>query len=124
MASIETTRDEHDGLTVHTVAGEVSLDKIFECVRSYNQAGPTPNTLWDFRNGSIATPATDTMDPRTAEAAQLLASERSGKIALVVEGNLEFGVLRVWSAYTEAASEDLKLRLFHSYGNAIDWFKE
>jgi hypothetical protein len=124
MASIQTTRDEQRALTIHTVTGEVSLNKIFECVRSYNQAGPTPNTLWDFRNGSIPNPATDTIDPRTQESAQQIPTERSGKVALVVDGNLEFGVLRVWSAYTETVSDDLKLRLFHSYPNAIAWFEE
>lgn len=124
MSSIRTTRDEQADLTIHTVSGEVSLDSFFECVRHYNEAGPTPNTLWDFRHGSIPTGSADTIAPRTRESVELIPTERSGKIALVVEGNLEFGVLRIWSTYSESATDRLKLRLFHSYENAIAWFKE
>ena len=124
MSSIQTTRDEQADLTIHTVTGEVSLDRLFECVRLYNDAGPTSNTLWDLRHGSIPTVSTDTIAPRTRESAELIPTERSGKIALVVEGNLEFGVLRIWSTYSELATDRLKLRLFHNYDNAIAWFKE
>ena len=124
MVSIRTTRDEQAELTVHTVTGEVPLEEIFECVRVYNEAGPTANTLWDFRNGSVPTPTADDMERRPIESAQHIPAERSGKVALVAEGNLEFGVLKVWSAFTEVVSDDLKLRLFHSYNNAIAWFKE
>ena len=124
MSTIQTIRDAQAELTVHTVTGSVSLDEFFECVRRYNESGPTAQTLWDFRNGTIVTPHTDSVTTRTRENARLIPADRSGKVALLVQGNLEFGVLRIWSTYKESVTDKLKMRLFHSYDNAIDWLKE
>ena len=124
MPPIRTVRDTQGYLTIHTVSGEVSLDEVFECVRHYQEAGTTTSTLWDFRNGSIPTTPPEPTDTHARQVAGLIPAERSGKVALVAEGNLEFGVLRMWSTFAEVVSDKLQLRLFHSYDNAIEWLGE
>lgn len=124
MPDIQTKCEPQAELTIHTVNGAVTLEEFFDCVRRYNESGPTRSTLWDFRNGTIETPPADTVTARTRQSAQLIPAERSGKVALVVEGNLEFGVLQIWTTYSESVSDRLKLRLFQSYDNAIAWLEE
>ena len=109
---------EHD-LTIHTVRGTVRLDEIADHVRSYNAEGPSLNTLWDFRAGQV--PTTGDADQQSQALVSGIPADRIGKIAMVVTAGLDFGLLRIWSAYAEAATDTLKLKIFHDYDQALAW---
>ncbi len=121
MSSITSKFVAERDLTIHTVHGEVRLNEIADHVRQYNAKGPSLNTLWDFRSGQIPTLAADDAAQQSQALVADIPADRVGKVAMVVTAGLDFGLLRIWSAYAEA-TDALELKIFHDCDQAIAWF--
>ena len=121
MSSITSETVGAGKLTIHTVRGDVELMEIAKHIRDYNAQGPSLNTLWDFRKGQVPALMSNDGDQQTQRLVADIPADRIGKIAMVVTAGLDFGLLRLWSAYAEA-TDTLELKIFHDYDQAIGWF--
>ncbi len=121
MSSITSKTVAEGRLTIHTVRGDVELVEIAKHIRDYNAQGPSLNTLWDFRRGQVSALMTNDADQQSQQLVADIPPDRIGKIAMVVTAGLDFGLLRLWSAYAEA-TDALELKIFHDYDQAILWF--
>jgi hypothetical protein len=115
--SVDALRD----LTVFTVEGELSFEEQVEVLRIFYGGDPTTNVLWDFRNITGNRIQSEEASEIVSFIKRNEAKRPSGKTALVVSTDLDFGLSRVSQAYGESEGLPWEIRAFRSMESAYRW---
>jgi hypothetical protein len=113
------------GVITYAVTGELDIAELraaLEGIYSAPDFRPGMHSLWQMKEGTIAVPAT-----KLPELIQLL-NERSDKrgtgykVAIVVRGNLDFGLSTIFQMHAYSLPFDVKV--FQSLTQAREWLEE
>jgi hypothetical protein len=119
--TITSSVDDDKQLTIHTVIGEASFEEGMSTLRQFWEGRPTINVLWDFRKASLARVTAEETEETMNYIKRHSAKRSGGKTALVVSGELEYGLSRMSQAFGEIKNLTLEIEVFRSYEDAIEW---
>ncbi len=120
-----TTKVDYDNqLTTHTVIGEVTFEDAVTTLNQFWEGQQTINVLWDIRKGVVAD-----VSPKEAKIISNYIKYYSKKhpesrSAIVVSGDLEYGLSRMVQALGEIRGLSLQTGVFRSFKEAILWLDE
>ena len=113
---------DHDNqLTIHTVTGKPSFQDGMATFKNFYEGKPTQNVLWDFRKASLARISTKEIEAVLYYVQRHVEKRKGGKTAVLVSKNLEYGISRMVQALTEIKDIPLKIEIFRSIEEAIQW---
>ncbi len=113
---------DHDNqLTIHTVTGEPSFQDSMATFKNFYEGKPTQNVLWDFRKASLARISTKEIEAVLYYVQRHVEKRKGGKTAVLVSKNLEYGISRMVQALTEIKDIPLKIEIFRSIEEAMQW---
>lgn len=115
---IITTVNEDRQLTINIVAGEVTFDELMTVIKGFWEKSPTPNLLWDFREGALAGVGQKEIDIITN---YISIRGKPGKSAFVASGDLDYGVSRMISTHGQMKNSPRTSNTFRSMSEAIKW---
>ncbi len=121
-ATFETETDRETDLTIHTVIGDTTPELILAKMREYNAGDVSTKTLWDFRQAqAVARLPGGQIGSEASKLAGVVRNHPDRRTALVVVKNVDFGMLRMWTTYSEIAGMQLRVQVFYDYDKAIAW---
>ena len=120
---ITTKKSIKEDLTEHVVTGEVFDKEMFECEKQFYDSGPTNLQLWDMSAAKLTNITIEGMRQFMARSARLGKIRSSGRTAVVVKSQLQYGLGRVGETFGEFESLPYSFRLFKDRNEALDWLK-
>ena len=118
---ITTSVDSDKQLTTHTVIGEASFEEGMTTLKQFWEGQPTMNVLWDFRKASLARVSSEETEAIMNYIKRHSEKRSGGKTALVVSGDLEYGLSRMSQMLADLHSISLQMEVFRSFKEAIQW---
>ena len=121
--SITTETDNDRQLTIHTGIGNVTFEEFMELMKQFYADPQTMNVLWDVRKAIIDISFKETevlvnyITPYSNKRA-------SGKSAVVISRELEYGMSRVVKNLLEINKIPFRFKIFRSYEEAMHWLDE
>jgi hypothetical protein len=116
---------EHPGLTRLEVIGSPRWEDVVEASITYNRAGPSRLTLWDYRRGSLPDLNTFQAGDGARRSAEQYVDLPERRVAVVTATDRDFGITRMIHAYTQGLIEDRHWssagRPFRDYEAAVSW---
>ena len=124
IMSITTSVENDNQLTIHTVTGEASFEEGITTLKQFYEDRPTMNTLWDFRTANLVRLSSKETEAIMDYIKHHSEKRSGGKTALVVSGDLEYGLSRMAQALAEIKSLSFQMEIFRSFKEAIQWIGE
>jgi hypothetical protein len=121
MATIETTRDDENDLTVFTVKGELTAKEILHFASEYYAKKTTRLVLWDVTSGTAGAISNDDFRQIAEQMKNYTSKRKGGKTAFVVKSNLDFGLGRMYGAFAEIEHLPVAYRTFRTIEEAKNW---
>ena len=117
MVTIDT--DSVEGVVVGTVSGPLTLKEIRKAAAAVwkDIEGPRIRMLWDLRDAQFTLSANEIR--ALAEFAKQHSPFSHLRMAFVVAGDLEFGLVRMFEVFREA--ESVRTAVFRDMQQALGW---
>lgn len=117
-------RNPEAGLTLFTLSGRVAFTEFIELMKSYGNAGPTRNEIYDAR---ALTGERFSRSDIEALAAYLKKfpdiREPGSKTVVVVNEDIDYGITRMIDILTESYVP-FEVNVFRSWDEAVKWLKQ
>jgi hypothetical protein len=123
VMEITTRIDEKTKLRTHKVTGRFAIaDMLTRLKEIYSSPAfePDTNVLWDFRDASIESVTSAEIDELTRFVAVHWATAGKSKAALVVSGDFEFGLSRMYEIFLESKTSN-DVMVFRDIQKAMAW---
>jgi hypothetical protein len=120
---IENHITENRELAIQTCVGTISVDDILQAAKALHEGGAPKNCIWDFREADVAEMQTDHVESLARTIKQVIPDEAAGKTAIVVGGDLGFGLGRVYEAYAGIVNQPEDIMVFRTIEDAHEWMK-
>ena len=121
MGTISATYDNEKDLTIVTVEGVITADDLLDWGNSYYEGQITPLILWDVTNADLSTLQGDQLRKIAEAMSRVSEGRRGGKTAFVYDKPLEFGIGRMFQAYSEMEAMPFEVQSFKSFDEAKAW---
>ena len=121
MGTISATYDNEKDLTIVTAEGVITADDLLEWGNSYYEGPITPLILWDVTNADLSTLKGDQLRKIAEAMSRVSEVRRGGKTAFVYDKPLEFGIGRMFQAYSEMEDMPFEVQSFKSFDEAKAW---
>ncbi len=122
MGTIDITLDAGRDLTIHRVEGQIMAEDVKCWIEEYYQGDAiTMNTLWDFSRADVSRVQGDDIRDLARLVRQYAEVRRGGRTALVLAGDLEFGLGRMFSVFSAIEEVPLEFACFRDNDSAEDW---
>jgi len=115
-----------DGLLILTATGDLTADEIIAVVRQHYTSGKIKDVIWDLTNASlqlISRPGFESI-ARVAKEAVDSGGRKSGKTAYIGTSDVNFGLLRMYTAIAEITGVHVEYYVFKSHSEARKWIAE
>jgi len=117
---VDTTKD----LTVFSVTGVFTLDKVFPVVKVFYDGSPTRHVLWNLLD-TTDIQLTSEESERVASYKPRFEGERaSGKTAFVAQKDILFGISRMFEMQSECKGAPFPIMVFRNMDEAYQWLDE
>ena len=121
MAIIETIVDSQGDLSVFTVNGELSADEIIERVEEYYTKHPTKLVLWIMGDVDLSAITREGIERIIQTAKKNAGKRKEGKTAIVGSKDIEYGLARMYEAYTGLENLPYEYKIFKNVDEAKEW---
>jgi len=121
MGTIETSIDYEIALTIHTVKGQVTAEEIVRKIEEYYSGETTMLAIWDFSEASVVKLSAEEVRSILPVARKFAETRKGGKSALVFSTDSEYGLGRMFEAFTELDAFPVEIRSFRSMKDAMEW---
>jgi hypothetical protein len=121
MAIIETIVDSQNDLSVFTVNGELTADEIIERVEEYYTKHPTKLVLWIMGDVDLSAITKEGIERIIQIAKKNTGKRKEGKTAIVGSKDVEYGLARMYEAYTGFANLPYEYKIFKDVDEAKEW---
>jgi hypothetical protein len=118
---IEMSISQDGKLAVHTCVGKITVDDIVQETEALREAGAPKNSLWDLREADLTEISTEDIESLARMMKETLPDELSGKTAIVVTGDLGFGLGRAYEAYADVTKQPEDIMVFRTIEEAHEW---
>lgn len=124
MAAIDTSIE--GCLLIVSVTGDLSADETISVIREYYPAGTVRDVIWDLTSGSLLAISKNGFHAIAKAAKESVAggSRQGGKTAYVGNADVEYGLLRMYTAIAEVTGVPIKYHVFKSLEEARSWMEE
>jgi hypothetical protein len=122
---ITTHRKPSRDLTAFTCKGDLSFYEIQAVMERFYKgtiAPPTKKVLWDMRNASAASLTAEQISHLANFSLENEDVRESGKTAVLVPKDIDFGLARTFQAQT--ISDQRELMIFREKDEAMEWLEE
>lgn len=122
---IHTRIHANTGFRTHTVTGAIGRDEIQRCLQetySHTDFKPEAGALWDFVKATGDLPTEDVRHIADF-VSRLVGNKGSGKVAIVVAGDFEVGMVRMYETILSGQSSK-SIMIFQDMGEAKRWLNE
>ena len=121
MAIIETIVDSQNDLSVFTVNGELTVDEIIERVEEYYTKHPTKLVLWIMGDVDLSAITRIGIERIIQIAKKNTGKRQEGKTAIVGAKDTEYGLARMYEAYTGFENLPYEYKIFKEVDEAKEW---
>jgi hypothetical protein len=121
MAVIETVVDIQNDLSVFTVNGSLVADEIIERVEEFYTKHPTKLVLWVMGDVDLSAITNEGIERVIQTAAKYSHKRKEGKTAIVGPKDVEYGLGRVYEAYTGLENLPYEYGVFKDVKEAKKW---
>lgn len=121
--SSTTTIDRARGLRIHTITGELTLERLREIlgdVYSHRDHDPDMNVLWDLREASVKSFTVGEVEALRNFVAPNWGTGGRALAALVVSDDLQFGMSRMYEMLSDGITKG-EIRVFRDMDEATGW---
>ena len=124
MATIKTSYDYKNDLTIHTIEGIFISEEAKGKIETYYKGNITKNTLWDFTKAEVTKIATSEIQEVVMVARKFAHLRKGGRTALVLPQDLSYGLGRMFETFSEIESMPYEIRCFRGLIEAREWLNE
>ena len=121
MGSISAIYDEIKDLTIVTVKGLITAADLLDWGNRYYQGKITPLILWDVTQADLSTLQADQLNDIAENMSRISEARRGGKTAFVYSKPLEYGIGRMFQAYSEMQHMPFEVQSFQNFEDAMAW---
>ena len=121
MATIETIVDSQNDLSVFTVNGKLTADEIIERVEEYYITHPTKLVLWIMGDVDLSAITREGIERIIQTAKKNTGKRKEGKTAIVGSKDIEYGLARMYEAYTGFENLPYEYKIFKDVDEAKEW---
>lgn len=121
MGTISATYDTEKDLTIVIAEGLITADDLLDWGNNYYQGRVTSLILWDVTNADLSTLQADQLREIAENMRQISEVRRDGKTAFVYDKPLEYGIGRMFQAYSEMEHIPFEVQSFQSFDEARKW---
>lgn len=118
MASIETVVDSQNDLSVFTVNGALMVDEIIERVEEFYTRHPTKLVLWIMGEVDLTAITSAGIERIIQKAKKHSGKRQEGKTAIVGSKDIDYGMARMYEAYTGFANLPYEYKIFKDVDEA------
>lgn len=115
-----------DSLLILTASGDLTSDEIIATVRQHYTSGKVKDVIWDLTNASLQLISRSGFEAIAGVAKEAVDSggRISGKTAYIGTSDVNFGLLRMYTAIAEITGVEVKYYVFKSHLEARKWIAE
>ena len=119
---IKTILEPQYDLTIQKCIGIITDENFIKAIRSFYEENPTTNLIWDFSEASLSI-TSNLFIKKISDLVKTLSgkSERTGKSAVIADGDLEFGLSRMFQMLTENNNLSFKIKICRTEEEARKW---
>lgn len=121
MGSISATYEIENDLTIVTATGKLNADDFHTWMVKYYAGQITSLILWDLTGADLSGFTNSEVRVIAQHTKQISNARKGGKTALVFAEVLEFGMGRMFEAYSEIEQMPFEFRTFQSFDKAREW---
>ena len=121
MAKIDVKIDEKKNLTVFTATAPLSSQEICDELDRYFSGRYTRLILWDLTRAKNPSWSDADIKKAAQKVKQYSHLRKGGKTAYVVAGDLDFGISRMYQAYTDMENVEFEIKIFRDINKAVQW---
>jgi hypothetical protein len=121
MSAIITRIDPATDLTVHTIEGPITNHDIIHTFEEYFHGETTSAMVWDFSAAEFNGCRDEDVQSIAVAANKQTAFRSGGKTALVLPGDLQFGLGRMFETFAELENDCVQVQSFRSMDDAMAW---
>ena len=121
MAIIETIVDSQNDLSVFTVNGDLTADEVIERVEEYYTRHPTKLVLWIMADVDLSAMTSEGIERIIQIAKKNTGKRKEGKTAIVGSKDIEYGLARMYEAYTGLENLPYECKIFKDVNEAKEW---
>ena len=121
MAKIETIIDSQKDLSVFTVNGALIADEIIERVEEYYTRHPTKLVLWIMGEVDLTAITSAGIERIIQIAKKHTGKRQEGKTAIVGAKDIDYGLARMYEAYTGLENLPYEYKIFKDVDEAKEW---
>ena len=111
-------------LTIRKVIGNLTIDELMNDVKEFYAGQPTKLVLLDLSAGSIATLTAEELRSVARFIQDHANVQIGGKTAIVAPDDLNYGVARMYVAFSEFRSLPFPVHLFRKLSDALDCLRK
>ena len=121
MGLIDIAFDPNQDLTVVIATGKLQADDFHKSIREYYSGPVTANILLDLNQADLSAFQSHDLIRIAGHSKQVSEARRGGKTAIVTNKALEYGIGRMFGAYTEVERTPFKVEIFRNHEEAKKW---
>jgi len=113
-------------LLILSASGKLTANEVIAVVNEYYPNGIVKDVIWDLTSGSLQSISNDGFRAIAKAARESVAGgfRQGGKTAYVGVADVEFGLLRMYSAIAEMANVPIQYHVFKTMDDARRWIGE
>ena len=122
--SITSHIDKNKDLTVFTVTGILSFDKVMPIIKDFYDGDPTKNVLWDLNDIKEVQLTSEEVRAIVSYEPRFEGKRSSGKTAFVVQKDVLFGMSRMFEIQSSMKNIPYEIEVFRNRDEAYQWLDE
>lgn len=121
MAKITKSYVSDTDLTIFYVEGELTFDEIWNQTHVFFTESPSKYALWDFTSGTSAKISSHEIKLLAGKSSSIVAKIEGGRCAIVAPKDIDYGLSRVFQAFSEFKNFLLEVKIFRDRETAQKW---
>ncbi len=121
MGTISAIFETDKDLTLVTVSGAITADDLKDWGVKYYEGQITSHILWDVTKADLSAIQGDQLKEIAAIVSRISEVRRGGKTAFVYDQPLEYGIGRMFQAYSEMENMPFEVQTFRRVEEARQW---
>ena len=117
---IESYESEKD-LTIFTVVGEITFDEVWDQTCTFFSGRPSKLVLWDFMSGTAKNVSSQELAEIAEKGGTISAIAKGGKGAILAPKDIDFGIGRIFQAFSQMKNFPLEVQIFRDMNTAKKW---
>ena len=108
-------------LTINTISGKPTAERLINFAKNFLAGTPTKLVIWDFTTADLSDFSRDDLRRLARLPKQYVENRPQGQSALIFSRNVEYGLGRMFVAFSELEKTPSNYRSFRNMADARSW---